>query len=1588
MKAPRWVGGHARYGRCSHDISEKNSWKKMAVISFATAVAAVTFPALAVDKGTIYGTTGADGSNGTVTQVVNPDGTVSIIVSPGGAGGDGGAATNGAIANDPANNAAAVGGNGGKGGNGTAGGVPIHPSAGGNGGAGGNATAFSEQLNFTGSAPNGMTDTAIATGGNGGAGGNGGSARFAGTGAGGNGGVGGSSYADSIGNASVGLNYLESEAVSTGGNGGDGGTVNGAGGDGGPASVLASTDDAVAAGNQFDYAFAIGGNGGHGNGTGAGGNGANENLTSAVSANNSTYGMYFKVGAVGGNSGGSNGGNAGLAGNANASFNIASANVAVQAKMSAVGGAGGDCQNTSGSVGGDASASVNLSSSSDVSATAIANGGLEILLDTNPSFDEIFTTNSKGSDITAGTGTAGDGGIATASAVAHSTGTASNANAASADAEAYGGYGGDVLNSATGNGGHGGTASVDADVQAADTETDPFVTNFGSGYSVGGNGGQGSGTGFSGGDGGVASIVAVSGADANGAGLQNNAWVIGGGGGAGINSANGGKGASESLTNAVSGSTTGYLGLNQEAEGGSGGMSDSAAGGSGGDAYSSLSFNQNDVADLTLGSYANAGNGGDGQIAGAGGNSTSSVNATTGAGITAYVQANVENINTSLSLNKGNGGSITGGTSGTGGAGGTANTSAILNSTANGCGLYMYAVGGDGGNVGGGAVGNGGAGGAATASATGTGAGVIELNVSAAGGNGGDGEGTGYHGADGAIPSLGTINATSTGGGNVSIGIQLIGGNGGSGNNGANGGNGAGVTLNNAFTLSTTGSIWFTQTAIGGSAGGASGNNAGLPGAAGDASSTMNYTVGPNSPINGTAIADAGSGGDTQNMNGGKGGDATATITITGHDNVTATASTNFDSNGLDYIPSHGPNVLFAGSLGGNGFTGGIGGNAMSSAIAIGDSTSAGHSAVTSLAYAYGPSGGYSYWGNGGSGGPASASASATGAGPDTVKAYAIASGGTGGNIYNGFMSGDSNFVTGNGGGATALSEATSPTNPAIANADAFGGAPGGANYGVSYSGVEGQASTAASGHSSGLFATIQATALSGAGSTSQAHSEAQLNDATSAPAFSSFTSFRDGSPLEAASAIVAPALSSDVTSRWTGMNNIQARLANDPSNADAIMVARMQTPSATSGPQVYSTSFDVNEANALVAGNGVVIGMLPPQITGSGLQAGDTLRFRIQRDGVTLYDQTFASNSSVTAELQNSVFQLGRGNADLGSNNLDLKFLFDLTSSHASSGIDLQFLLGHLEAVQEIPGGNWNSFAGGSWALPTDWVSNTIPIGPGSMANFGSAITSPSTITLDESTTIGSITFDNNNAYTIAKGSGNYSLILDNAGADPLINVTNGRHEIAADVQLGSATDISITANSAMKFSDDLTGKVHSLQLAGSTDNWSAQLDLVNNDLIVTDDVFSNLVNQIKQGYDKGAWDGNGIIASAAASTPGTALGIELNSNGHGGAWFTSFDGQTVSANDTLIKFTWIGDANLDGIVDANDLALMSSSGKTWRDGDFNYDGVVNADDYSLYMFGAAASGGMNISTILPEPTAIILLVAPVLIRRRRNLS
>jgi hypothetical protein len=168
------------------------------------------------------------------------------------------------------------------------------------------------------------------------------------------------------------------------------------------------------------------------------------------------------------------------------------------------------------------------------------------------------------------------------------------------------------------------------------------------------------------------------------------------------------------------------------------------------------------------------------------------------------------------------------------------------------------------------------------------------------------------------------------------------------------------------------------------------------------------------------------------------------------------------------------------------------------------------------------------------------------------------------------------------------------------------------------------------------------------------------------------------------------------------------------------------------------------------------------------------------------------------------------------------------------------------------------------------------------------------------------------------------------------------------------------------------------------------------------------------------GGWTGaTGITSSDAAAhaAQNYAIGYAEASKVLGAAGGT-WNGASVDGTALLIKETYFGDANLDGRVNADDLALLdrgfakhlSAGSARWTDGDFNYDGSVTSADYMLAdtsyaLHGGVLSaeflatrdaqfGGAYVSGLLaavPEPTSLGLVgvaAAGMLGGRRRRSS
>jgi hypothetical protein len=205
----------------------------------------------------------------------------------------------------------------------------------------------------------------------------------------------------------------------------------------------------------------------------------------------------------------------------------------------------------------------------------------------------------------------------------------------------------------------------------------------------------------------------------------------------------------------------------------------------------------------------------------------------------------------------------------------------------------------------------------------------------------------------------------------------------------------------------------------------------------------------------------------------------------------------------------------------------------------------------------------------------------------------------------------------------------------------------------------------------------------------------------------------------------------------------------------------------------------------------------------------------------------------------------------------------------------------------------------------------------------------------------------------------------LNSDGGD-VLNVNAGTYTFAADASTGS-TDLSVNVGASGAVIFSASQHLAGLSISGGNATLSQDgnrfismsaltitggyLDPTDNDLIVRGGIegiwnghqYTGILGMV--GY--GRQGGSGIRTFPGKRTLGVASAAELG--------IRSFDGETLTGSEVLVKYTYGGDANLDGKINIDDYgridAHVGQSGSVfgWYNGDFNYDGKINIDDYGI---------------------------------------
>ena len=228
--------------------------------------------------------------------------------------------------------------------------------------------------------------------------------------------------------------------------------------------------------------------------------------------------------------------------------------------------------------------------------------------------------------------------------------------------------------------------------------------------------------------------------------------------------------------------------------------------------------------------------------------------------------------------------------------------------------------------------------------------------------------------------------------------------------------------------------------------------------------------------------------------------------------------------------------------------------------------------------------------------------------------------------------------------------------------------------------------------------------------------------------------------------------------------------------------------------------------------------------------------------------------------------------------------------------------------------------------------------------------------------------------------GTGTNSLILENGSARIDSNVAAGgalNTTVAAGAQLTTSrlkqNGLTLGADSRVTV---LPGGTQANVLTSLDLGTTGTLDLNDNDLVVNTTAAGKTAafkcalqppgRRLCGGWLEWKWCSQ---LQQPRPIPNTTLSLVDNAV----LGFSTFGGEPVDANSLLVKYTYYGDIDQNGQVDADDLTVFANnfgrmSGATQVDGDIDFNGTVDADDLTVFANNFGRGVGIAVGGIAAE--------------------
>jgi hypothetical protein len=338
-----------------------------------------------------------------------------------------------------------------------------------------------------------------------------------------------------------------------------------------------------------------------------------------------------------------------------------------------------------------------------------------------------------------------------------------------------------------------------------------------------------------------------------------------------------------------------------------------------------------------------------------------------------------------------------------------------------------------------------------------------------------------------------------------------------------------------------------------------------------------------------------------------------------------------------------------------------------------------------------------------------------------------------------------------------------------------------------------------------------------------------------------------------------------------------------------------------------------------------------------------------------------------------------------------------------------------------------WQTDGDGDWNIGTNWNVGNPPNGVDVEADLLGAISATHTISSATAITLGTLRFNNANAYVLSGGG---SLTMQTSSGSALVDVQLGNHQIALPLTIASNTTFNVATGSSLTLTGAVTvnmGEAVTQTGSGSV-NYQSTVAVGSGGSITFGNSFHSTGLTLTSATATIAAHGSGSLRTVQFDSDSIDAASKIDIQDNAVILPDSLDtvrgyivsGQIVSgvgavgygavAGGTKAQYTLLGDSDLDGHVNVADLANLAgnfgkTSGQFWINGDFDYNGNVNVADLADLAgnFGKSLGGGggggaaavavepAGAASSVPEPSAIsIIAIGATALgagRRRRQL-